>query len=76
VRAYQVLIYGGQPSPPAAHLVTADDSSVAERIADDLMAQSPHAVGVEVLCDGERCYARGVVPARPAPRARDSDGQP
>jgi len=68
VGVYNVLVYGGEPSLPAVHLVAASDATTASAIADDLLVQSPDGVGVEVVCDGKRLYARGVVPVS-APRA-------
>jgi hypothetical protein len=62
VGAYSVLVYSGQRSLPALRLVTASDTLTASAIADDLLAQSPSGVGVEVVCNGMRLYARGVVP--------------
>jgi len=67
VGRYSVLIYSGQRSPPALHPVAASDALTASDIADDLMSRSPSAVGVEVVRDGERIYARGVVPVVVAP---------
>jgi hypothetical protein len=58
-----VLVYGGQRSLPALHLVAASDVSAAAAVADDLLAQSSSGIGVEVVCEGKRLYVRGVVPA-------------
>ena len=60
--AYSVLVYGGQRSARTLHFVAASDTQMASAIADDLLAQSPSGVGVEVMRDGERLYVRGVVP--------------
>lgn len=73
--AYSVLVYSGQRSLPALHLVAAGDTPTASAIADDLLVRSPAAVGVEVVCDGMRLYARGVVPvgvARPTNALADA----
>ncbi|HEX3406705.1 MAG TPA: hypothetical protein VHS81_05665 [Caulobacteraceae bacterium] len=44
-------------------MTTTDDAPVVE-IADELLTQSYDGVGVEVWCDQQRLYARGVVPPR------------
>jgi hypothetical protein len=64
VGVYSVLVHSGRRSLPARHLVTAIDIPMASDIADNLLTRSLSGVGVEVVSDGERLYARGVVPAR------------
>jgi hypothetical protein len=66
VGVYNVLVHSGRRSLPDRHLVTAIDMPMASDIADDLLTRSLCGVGVEVVSDGERLYARGVVPARAA----------
>ena len=63
MRAYLVLVYGGRPSPPVLHLVTAQDDTTASIFADVLLVEACEGVGVRVTnWDGEQIYARGLVP--------------
>jgi hypothetical protein len=69
VGAYSVLVHSGQRSLPDLHSVAASDMLAAAAIADELLVQSRSGVGVEVVCDGNRLYARGVVPVGESRRA-------
>jgi hypothetical protein len=59
---YSVLVHSGQRTLPVLHSVAASDMLAAAAMADELLAQSRGGVGVEVVRDGNRLYARGVVP--------------
>lgn len=61
---FRVLLYPGSSDPPSLHLVTAEDNSAARAVADELLAEAPDGVGVEVWRDDHRIYARGATPAR------------
>jgi hypothetical protein len=50
--------------PPALHLVTACDATMARAIAADLLEGSTAHVGVEVWFGERRLYVRGAVPDR------------
>ena len=63
MRTFRIFLHQ-QYLPPALHVVTACDDSMARAIAADLLEGSAAHVGVEVWFGWRRIYVRGAVPER------------
>jgi hypothetical protein len=77
MRGYEVRVHRGHPQPPELHWIVAASAEAASERAEQLFAESPDAIGIEVMCAGERFYVRGVVPvaATPLGHSQRSDSE-
>jgi hypothetical protein len=59
VRSFEVYVHDDRYSVLTLHMISVKDESRAREIAEGLMAESAHHLGVEVAEDGRRLFGVG-----------------
>ena len=58
---FQFFVFDDRYSVPTFQLVQADGEAHARQLAQALLANNPHHVGVEVCMEGQRLFVVGVI---------------
>lgn len=72
--AFEIYLDDDRYAVPTLHLVVADDPAMAFTMAERLLADSPHHLGVEICLEGRRLAGLGSFATRSVPPdTRDAD---
>jgi hypothetical protein len=59
LREFQVLVTDARYAIPTLHIVRAASDARARAVAEQILAESPHHLGIEVFDDGARLFSLG-----------------
>ena len=72
MRTFEILVDDDRYSVPTLHLATSADEDRAQQIAQRLLDESEHHLGVEVIEDGARLIGLGTLAYRVTPQGMAS----